>query len=80
MHHTLHKPGGTTASEADYAIGSSDVEQSVAGTVWRHLADQLALYRLVPVGYGLGDPMLELTRRGAGIRTCPTGENQHFLV
>jgi hypothetical protein len=80
VHRDFNCPDGPIVSEADYTLALHDIEQGIAGTLWGHLADQLAQYRFVFVGYGLDDPTLGLIRRAAEMRTDASGEKHHFLV
>ncbi|MDY7076322.1 MAG: caspase family protein [Chloroflexota bacterium] len=76
----FHGPDGPLVSESDYAVALRDIEQGTAGTLWGHLAGQLAQYRFAFVGYDLGDPTLNLIRRAVEMHTGTLGERRHFLV
>lgn len=80
MHRDFQVPNGPLISEADYAIALNDIQQGTAGTLWGHLADQLAQFYFVFVGYSLGDQTLNLIRQAVELRTGTAGEKRHFLV
>jgi regulator of protease activity HflC (stomatin/prohibitin superfamily) len=79
-HRDFQSPDGPIVSEADYAIARNDIQQGTAGTLWGHLGDQLAQFRIVFVGYGLGDSTLNLIRRAVELHTGAAWERRHFLV
>lgn len=80
LHRDFQSPEGPVVSEADYAIARDDILKGTAGTLWGHLADQLAQHHFIFVGYSLGDPTLRLIREAVERHTTSTGERRHFLV
>jgi len=80
MHRDFQASEGPVISEADYAIVLNDIQRGTAGTLWGHLADQLAQFRFVFVGYSLGDPTLKLILRAVELSVGTVGEKRHFLV